>query len=528
MQRKKEKFLDKIVKKNYNNELELILEKKSFDEDAKNILLSVLYKLETAYKDYEKVKQNVMPKDEFLQMIISVIDNNVDVLKIVKINSEEAKALKNKSFLVDKENKTIICYPIERKVLYALSQIAKNDNIVNGKYEIIDKTISDLLNIGNNINTVEPMRDFNGFSWDTVAKEIESIEHNLIYQNLRILVGAKFLNDWIYNKNLMIDYYELFISRLQEIYGKKNAKKLIELICSLSVLLEMKCDADNLKPIKENKNKIEKLLAKIEDKEEFIKQSTKEKKVLNKKIRNIDTILNDKTLLQNEYEKRNQVLPYDKKIFSMRVLSNIMKKERKELVKALELQNELLNPQKFIKYKNELDEQYKYLKLLDETDINKTIDITLLELQKSFLECFKVKIQKAKTKEKLTKLLFEIRYYINLQYNKNKTISEIKGLNKIIEDVVRTLMNKTILEKVIIKISNNDDVNYNVLINILKSRIIDLANINIKVTKGGEEIYLQIFDEDIFENKLELCKVNKIELEDFQIKLNKNIRIFNL
>ena len=60
MQKKKEKFLNKIVKKDYNNELEMILEKKTFDETAKNLLLSILYKIEASYKDYEKIKRNVI------------------------------------------------------------------------------------------------------------------------------------------------------------------------------------------------------------------------------------------------------------------------------------------------------------------------------------------------------------------------------------------------------------------------------------------------------------------------------------
>ena len=46
--KKKEKIFNKIVKKNFNNELEHVLEHKSFDENTKNILLSVLYKLEAA------------------------------------------------------------------------------------------------------------------------------------------------------------------------------------------------------------------------------------------------------------------------------------------------------------------------------------------------------------------------------------------------------------------------------------------------------------------------------------------------
>ena len=63
MQKKTDKLLEKIVKKDYNNELEEVLEKKYFDENVKSILLSILYKIETAYKDYQNVKQDVENKD---------------------------------------------------------------------------------------------------------------------------------------------------------------------------------------------------------------------------------------------------------------------------------------------------------------------------------------------------------------------------------------------------------------------------------------------------------------------------------
>ena len=67
MQKKKDKLLDKIVKKDYNNELEEILEKKYFEENVKSLLLNILYKVETAYKDYEKVKQDVETKEEYIE-----------------------------------------------------------------------------------------------------------------------------------------------------------------------------------------------------------------------------------------------------------------------------------------------------------------------------------------------------------------------------------------------------------------------------------------------------------------------------
>ena len=69
LQKKKEFFLDKVIKKNFNNELEHVLENKSFDENTKSILLSILYKVETAYSDYEQVKKDVISKDNFIKRI---------------------------------------------------------------------------------------------------------------------------------------------------------------------------------------------------------------------------------------------------------------------------------------------------------------------------------------------------------------------------------------------------------------------------------------------------------------------------
>ncbi|MBO6244027.1 MAG: hypothetical protein J6O41_05645 [Clostridia bacterium] len=163
-------FLDKIVKKDYNDELEKVLEKKYFSEDAKSILLSILYKIEAAYKDYETVKQNVETKDEFIERIINQIKENCDDIKIVKLNSKESELLKNKTFLVEKKTKRIICYPIERKVLYCIAKISKSNRIVKEKYYLIDKTVSDLINVGNNINQMEPMRDFNRLFLDNNIK----------------------------------------------------------------------------------------------------------------------------------------------------------------------------------------------------------------------------------------------------------------------------------------------------------------------------------------------------------------------
>ena len=63
MQYRKKKILEKIVKKNYNNELEEILENKHFEEYVKSTLLSILYKIEASYKDVETVKLDLQSKN---------------------------------------------------------------------------------------------------------------------------------------------------------------------------------------------------------------------------------------------------------------------------------------------------------------------------------------------------------------------------------------------------------------------------------------------------------------------------------
>ena len=58
------KMSSKIKQVDFNSKLEEILEKKDFDVTVKNLLLSMLYKIENSYKDYSKVKVNIKNKDK--------------------------------------------------------------------------------------------------------------------------------------------------------------------------------------------------------------------------------------------------------------------------------------------------------------------------------------------------------------------------------------------------------------------------------------------------------------------------------
>ena len=527
MQKKKEKFINKIVKKDYNNELEMILEKKSFDESAKNLLLSILYKVEASYKDYEKTKRNVMDKEQYIKRFIQMIQENCDNMTICKMNSKEVNILGDKTFLVDKENKRIICYPIERKLLYCIAKISKKDAIIKKDYPIIWETLSNAINIGNNIETVEPLRDFNGYSWTTIYSEIESISYNLMYQNLRILLGQEFLEKWIKNKEFIIDYMDFLKNRLEEAYGTKNQKDILKVIEKLSVLLELKYNPKKKEEFTKEKKEGEKILKKIDNKEKYIDMISKQKRKLTKEIKIIDETLNDKTLLQEEYIKRNEKLPLKKKIFSVRVFSKVMKKEREDKLEELERLNELLNPKKFVSYKKETEEKYEYLKLAEIENIEKEIDKMLVKLQKVFLKAYQLKIKNINEKSEITDCIYEFRYYTVLPFNEEINIGEVKEIQKELQETRRLLLDKAQELKVLIVVSKNKEIDDEILKNMFAIRALSLEDIYIKLMKEKDKVYIQLFDDEIFGEKIELKDFGNINKKDLEIKVNKKIKVFN-
>ena len=522
MLQKKKSLLEKIVKKDYNNELEEVLEKKQFDENVKSTLLGILYKIEASYKDIETVKKDIQTKEEYVANIIEIIKNNCDSIEIIKMSDEQNKIPDKKTYIIDQENKKIIAYPIERKILYAISKIGKKEEIIKDEYFLINETISELINVGNSINMVEPLRDFNGYSWTTIPQEIESIDHNLIYQNLRILVGHEFLNKWIKNNEFIIDYFYLFKEKLENQYGKKNEEKMIELLSKISILLSIKFNKDKYEEISEIKEKVESELEKIKNKQEFIEKTTQKKIDISNQIKLIDETINDKNLLQEEYFKRNEQLPLEKKIFSMRILSRIMEDEKKDKLNELESLNKILNPQNFVKYKKELEEKDKYLKVLDSGDKDKLIEELKIKLQKLFLNMLEINIKKAETKQEIEKIIYDFRYYSLLQYDYERKIKNVKELNTDIDKIAKKIIDKAIENKVIESLSSDNDTNYQILKNIFHVRIIRLEDSYLKITKEKDKYYLQIFDENIFEEKIEIQKPKELE-----IKLNKKRAIMS-
>ena len=89
------------------------------------------------------------------------------------------------------------------------------------------------------------------------------------------------------------------------------------------------------------------------------------------------------------------------------------------------------------------------------------------------------------------------------------------------------LLEKAHILKIIDRFSKEQEVDYQILKNIFNIRIINLEDLYIKIIKEKEKYYIQLFDENIFEEKAELENIGKMNKKDLSIKMNKKIKIFN-
>ena len=527
MSNKKQMIIGKFVKKDYNDELETVLEHKQFSENDKNVLLNILYKIENSYKDYESVKINVETVDEFIKNIIKIIKEDCEKITLIKPTEEKSDILKNKKFIVDRDNKEIICYPVEREILYCIAKIGAKPKIIKDKHFLIDETLSNVINVGKCVNTVEAIRDFNGFSWTTIKSEIEEgIECNIIYQNLLILVGYKFLNKWVRNKEFIIDYYELLKINLSEKYGEKRADRIVKLISELSILIERKYNRRFLMELEPVEEDIKRKIAETQNMEEFVEKITNQKKELADKIGEMDEILNDKKKMRKEFAKRNNELPIEKKIFNIQILRNNIAKERGAYFEQIDKLNDLLNPKKFTKYKKELIDNEKVVEFAYCQDFYKKIEELLIELQEVFLECFKIKINNAETKNEIINLFYEFRYYGKIPFSNDKNINKILKLQKSIEEIQELLIKKAYTSKIMNIFTNSAKLKNKIIKNIFITRVINLTDLYIELTKEEGKLYMNLYDEEMLDNKFEIDTTEIANLDKIRMKLNKKIKVF--
>ena len=507
-------MLEKLIKNDRNEKLETVLEQKHIEEQVKNLLQGILYKIEVSYKDYQKAKVTSRTEKQYVNEIISDIQRKCQEIKTVKFQNDivdpeiKHKLEKNKYYIDDK---LVLAYPIEEKLLYAVEKKSNSDKIVNDKYEMLTIPLSNIINTGKSLDRVEVLRDFNGWSWTTIKKEIENINANLVYQTLRILEGEDFVESWTKDKDGIIDYVQMLKENIKNEYGEEISNSIEECLTKISIMNGIEISAEYRKDIENKLKESEEKLQKFKDTNKFINEITQNKKVATDEIAKIEKILSQEKRIKEEYEKRNSTAPLDKKIFSIRVLKQQLKEQKMQYLNEIEESNYLLIPENFLKEKNKAQKQKELFEILNYTEEEK--EKVLIEFEKIFLECFKKKIDKVKPEE-LDKIIYIYRYYLLLPFNIQENIKDVKELQDNIIEVEKKIVKLAKEKKVI-----SNEVPFEVMTHVFQTRIIKLEELYYKIITENDKNYVQIFDENITEDKFEISNIEKK-------KINKKIRIF--
>ena len=517
----KEDFFSKF--KDYNRELEKILEYKGFSEDVKNLLLSMFYKLDISYNDYSTVKRNTKTKTAYLENILDNIKATSSI-KLIKPNDENFDEIKeNGLFNIDLKTKKIKVLANELSLLSALLELNNFQIHLKEEYNLTRNSMPYLLNMAHDMENIEVLRDFNAWSWNTLVQEIKDININLVYQNLKIALNQNIF-EIMQNTDEYIDVMQYISEELRTKYSEKVIERFISLILKISILIYITKSENENKRLKEEREILESELNEIKDKKGYIEKITEEKKKLTKQVKDIDLIINNKELLLEEYENRNKKLSEYKKLFSLSHLVEKMQKEREKFLEKIDLCNKKIEPKTYVEDKNKLQKDFNLLKDVkfdNKNNIYKYIDL----LQEIFIkEIFIDRIEKALSKAELIDCIYDLRYYSFLPYNNEKNIRNVEKLQEHLNYAKELLIKKLYNNKVINTLSSNEKNDIEIVKKIFDLKIINLEDIYLQIRKKDNEYNIKFYDE---KETLETEEIIKLDFnKKDKIKLNRKIKLF--
>ena len=494
----------------YNLILEKILDSKYFSSNSKSLLLSMIYKIENCYDDYKRIKRIDKTKEEFLTEIIDYIKKYCDNIKLIEPDSDEAQILKdnNVQALTNERERSMIVYPTEVALLYAISDVSP-------KYFYIPEGFSyknafqHLLVNGYNENNIEVLSDFNGWSWDINSKFKNSIEDNLIYQNLIILFGINFMDEWMSRSDIDVNSFnevKKFVS---------NTKYFDYLIQYLNTELSPK---DRAKIDKVLVSKI-KELEEISDKATYFEKVKRSKMKYLKEVEKIDILLNSKTALRKEYMEKNKKLDTSRRIPTVGTYRKLIEKRRLVCIDKISELGRNINPINYINHKRELEDFIN-----NSGNNSKDKFEIIINLQKEFIKLLKDIVFDTNDIEELKSYLYKIRYYRYIYISNTQEIKDIEILENEINEVLKCIIKKLCDENSIKRISKDNDFNFNIINNILDTKIIELADIRFELDLKDGILLVKTYEKEVFEKKFEIeCKYTKKELE---VKTDKISKLF--
>ena len=502
--------------KDYAEELEQILDKKYFSGQIKNLLLSMLYRIDISYNDFARVKRVVRDKTDFVEDILNVIQKYCDNIKVVKPDSDQANLLEKNNILAvtNERERSALVYASEASLLYAIADIEPKYFYISPKF-IFKNIMQRILESGYILNTTEVLTSFNGWSWDTNKKDINDFEANLIYQNILLMFTEEFINDWRVYASSRRDFLSEMRMLLKEYTGTNDY---FDTLCKILYKKESKKEKERIDAIL--KVKVAEL-KKMENREKYLSNAIEKRKKLTRTAEYIDQVLNSKELIIKELKKYNSKMEDKNKIQNVKTFCNMLENEK---VKYLEEINELsflLKPTNFLKKVSE----YKAFEEILKNE--KTIEEEMIELQKEFVLYFNKKINNIDDKEELIKILYILRYYKNLYISKKKKITDVEVLKQCIDKTMKKLITKLCKGSYIKILTMNIKDNFELLNQILDTKIIKLEDIKLRVEKSKEnnnEYIVYVYDNEVCEKEISYIENGNNALE---IKSKKLVKLFN-
>ncbi|MBQ7410710.1 MAG: hypothetical protein IJW20_04945 [Clostridia bacterium] len=500
--------------KDYNLELEEILDRKYFSSSIKNLLFSMIYKIEISYVDYLQVKKCVRTKDDFLNELIETIRLYCDNVKTVEPDSDQAKMLIKNSVkaLTNEKERSILAYPTEIALLYALSEISPKYFYMNQEFSL-KKQFQNVLVNGYVQNNMEILSDFTGWSWDKTFNKKYAYIDNLIYQNLLVILGEKFLYEWRTYGSTRRDFLEEAKKYIKYFTG--NEKYLI----SLYKLIYLNSSNKEKEKITLKLREDIKLLKKMNDKPKYIEEIKAKKQKFEKRIRKFDIVLEEPELLEKEFIKANSKLDESKRIKSLKRYKQLIEKEREKIVKEIEEIDYILKPENFSKKKEFLKKSYEIY------TSKQTLDEVTIENQKYFLNFVDKRLNKMKTRDEILDVLYELRYYKSLRVSKGKLIVEIEEIDNEVDKIMKKAITMLCKLGAIRIISMDINLNFEIIKYALDTKIMELEKIKLYFDQDENGLIIKVFDKDIIEKQGR--KRVDISKKTLEVKLKRKIKLFS-
>ena len=502
----KETILNKLGIKDYNNALESILEQKNFSVEVKNLLLSMLYKIENSFEDFKTVKVEVEDKSSYIEEILTIVRVYCKKIDLVKPQSKEGELLETLGLHYIIESGSITTYPNEEYLLTALLKLkvtTKIEEECETLEQITNKAIHEMTVKANIIHNIQVIKDFDGWTWNISPLTREKEMANIVYANLVYLIGIQEVMQAIFERD---HYRNILTKKLAPYLEPEQIEEFMHLfmaICTECLIKEKESIYYTLQTLQHKEEKEYILLG---NPDKYLQHIRKEEQQTAQRIAEIDQILKEEDKLKKAYEQENAKRPDTNKILSMSYFEDYLKNEKIQIRQKHLQYKHALKPEVYKAKREQIKNRLDFYTWLQKEDINEK----MVALQILFLYGFTKKIQSATTKKEIVSYIYMLRYYNLLRWQET-AMMHIQPLKKVLDNTKRQCLQKALELKAIGKVCKEDADTVEVLLPIFQTKIIQLENVLIKIHTKDTHMQLELYDENTLEEKVDVELTKKIK-----------------